>query len=103
MKTFSKLLAGTAIAALGMGAFVLKNSESRAADPCKRTSFQTKLVADACKAGGQDEAKKQMKAFLKKVQAKKEDATCLTCHTDLAPNYPLKGDALKLFKEYGGT
>ena len=73
-----------------------------AGKPCARAKFESKMVADACKAGGQDEAKTVMKAFLKEAKKKNADATCQTCHSKLAPKYDLKPDALKLFKEYGG-
>lgn len=77
-------------------------TEAKAGDACTRTEFKSKLVADACKKGGQAEAKKVMKTFLR--DAKKQDAklTCQSCHTNLAPKYELKPDAVELFKKYGG-
>jgi hypothetical protein len=74
---------------------------SQAGDPCTGGK-QTQLVGDACKAGGRDAAKKAMKGFLKEIQKKKEDFTCLGCHVELDPSYNLKPDGLKLFKEFGG-
>ena len=69
---------------------------------CARTKFQTVLVRDACQKGGQDEAKVQMKTFLK--QAKKKEATlgCASCHSKVGGDYPLKPDGLKRFVEHGG-
>jgi hypothetical protein len=78
------------------------SQDAEAGAPCKHTKFETKLVGDACAKGGQGEAKKVMKKFVKK--AKKQDASveCKTCHTKLAPNYDLKPDALQKFKALGG-
>ncbi len=74
-----------------------------ATTPCVRTKFETKLVGDACKTG-QEEAKTQMKAWVK--AAKDKDAnlklTCNTCHSSLAPNFELKADGLTQFKTLGG-
>lgn len=85
-----------------VGTVTLSSREAGAGAACKRTTFETKMVADACQAGGQAAAKKEMKAFLKK--AKKKDATleCNSCHTKLAPNYPLTADGLAKFKQLGG-
>ena len=77
--------------------------EASAGKPCARTKFDTTQLAEACKKGGQDEAKKQMKAYLKLAKKKKPDMGCPTCHSKVGGNYPLKADGLKLYKEYGGT
>lgn len=61
-------------------------------------SFQTKLVASACKSTGQDGAKEAMKTFAREKGFK----TCNLCHSSLAPNYDLKGDGLQKFKDAGG-
>jgi hypothetical protein len=104
MTKFSRKLMVGIISVAVVCAFALAGvSRSQAGDPCSRKTFQTKLVEAACKAGGQDQAKKEMKAFLKKIQEKKEDFTCLNCHTSVDAGYPLKGDGLKLFKQYGGN
>lgn len=75
-----------------------------AATACVQTKFDTKLVAEACKAGGQKEAITVMKAWVK--AAKDKDAnlklTCNSCHTSLAPNFALKTDGLTQFKNLGG-
>lgn len=73
-----------------------------AGKPCARTKFETTFLANACKKGGQDEAKKAMKAYLKEAKKKNADLTCNTCHTKVGGAYPNKPDSLKLFKEYGG-
>ena len=73
------------------------------APPCKRTTFETKLVKDACAAGGQKAAKDAMKNFLKDAKKKKASLDCKSCHKSLAPNYELKPDGLKTFKEVGGA
>jgi hypothetical protein len=70
---------------------------------CKRTKFETKLVKDACAAGGQKAAKDAMKKFMKDGKKKKSDLSCDSCHSKLAPDYPNKPDAMKLFKELGGS
>jgi hypothetical protein len=75
-----------------------------AGDPaCKRTKFETKLVKDACAKGGQKAAKDAMKTFMKEGKKKQSDLACDSCHSKLAPDYPLKPTAVKLFKELGGT
>jgi hypothetical protein len=89
---------GAILAAVSMSA----PQEAIAAKACKRTTFETKLVADACAKGGQGEAKKAMKAWTKK--AKKQDAKleCGSCHSKLAPKYELKPEGLQKFKDLGG-
>src|SRR5690349_20503094 len=76
--------------------------DAHAAKPCMRKKFETVLIKDACQRGGQDEAKKQMKTFLK--EAKKRDASvgCATCHAKVGGDYPLKKDGLKTFRGFGG-
>jgi hypothetical protein len=69
---------------------------------CKRTSFETELVGDACKKGGQKAAKKAMKKFLKTAKKQDSSLTCKSCHGKLAPDYALKDDALQRFKDLGG-
>ncbi len=73
-----------------------------AGKPCARAKPDSKLVAEACKKGGQDEAKKQMKAFLKEAKKKNASLTCNTCHSKVGGAYPLKPDGAKLFLELGG-
>lgn len=75
--------------------------DASAGKPCSRTKFETKFLADACKAGGQDEAKKVMKAFLKDYKKKTPTATCNSCHTKVGGAYPLKPDGLKMAKDAG--
>lgn len=72
------------------------------ADPCKHTDPKTKLVKDACAAGGQAAAKEAMKKWTKAAKAQKPSLDCKTCHAKLAPGYELKADGLKLFNELGG-
>lgn len=93
------ILAGASVAILGLTA---APNNADAAKACVRTTFKTKLVEAACKKGGQDAAKKDMKTFLKTAKKKNADLNCQSCHTKLAPDYPLKPDGMKLYKEYGG-
>src|SRR5689334_24437549 len=91
----------TICAALGFA--TMSSSPVQAAGECKRTTFQTKLVSEACKAGGQKAAKDAMKAFLKTAKTKEPKITgCPTCHSKVGADYPLKKDALELFKAGGG-
>jgi hypothetical protein len=91
-----------ALGFLGIIAGATYTDEASAAKPCKRSRFDTKLVAEACQKGGQAEAKKVMKTFVKK--AKKQDAKleCKSCHSKLAPGYDLKADGLQMYKDLGG-
>ncbi len=70
--------------------------------PCHRTTFDTKLVEAACAKGGQGAAKAAMKKFLKEAKKTEADLECKSCHTKLAPEYPLKDDALEHFQKLGG-
>jgi hypothetical protein len=70
--------------------------------PCTRTKFETKTAEDACKKGGQEEAKKAFKAWLTEAKAKDATLTCKTCHANMAPKFDLNPDALKKFKDLGG-
>jgi len=78
------------------------SSDVSAGKACARTEFKTKMVAEACKAGGQSEAKTQMKAYLKKAKKQNADLTCNSCHKKVGGDYPLKDDAVEQFKKYGG-
>lgn len=75
--------------------------DASAGKPCSRKKFETKFLGDACKAGGQDEAKKVMKAFLKDYKKTNASATCNTCHTKVGGAYPLKPDGLQKAKDAG--
>lgn len=74
-----------------------------AAAACKSTKFETKLVADACKAGGQKAAKDKMKAWMKTAKKQKADIACASCHSKVGGDYPLKKDGLKMYKDLGGV
>lgn len=69
---------------------------------CVRTKFDTKMTEDACKKGGQKEAKKAWKAWQKEAKKAGVELSCKSCHTKLAPEFPLKPDALEQFKKAGG-
>jgi hypothetical protein len=73
--------------------------DSWAGAACHRTEFKTELIKQACATGGQDAAKAAMKKFVKEKKIK----TCNTCHARLAPDYPLKPDALQRFHNLGGS
>jgi len=79
------------VIALGM-------STAQGADPCHRNEFQTDMVKAACTKGGQAAAKDAMKAFIKEKKIK----SCNQCHAKLAPNFELKDDGFKQFKDLGG-
>jgi hypothetical protein len=96
---------------LGIGGIVgVTTLTASAADdpPCHRTEFKTQLVHDACigadgkTASSQKRAKAAMQQFLKDNKSKKPGLDCTTCHKKLAPEYPLKDDALKTFQDLGG-
>ena len=75
--------------------------------PCSRTEFKTKLVKDACAAGGQKAAKKAMMKWTKENKAKYKEKhgkamNCATCHSKPGGDFPLKADGLKIFNEFGG-
>jgi hypothetical protein len=100
-----KLVVSLAVGAvLGFVGFSSAPQDALASTPCVRTKFDTKLVADACKAGGQEEAKKVMKQFVKDARDKDPKLTldCKSCHTSLGPNFDLKTDGLKQFTDLGG-
>ena len=73
-----------------------------AGDACKRTKFETKLVSDACTAGGTAKAKDVMKKWVKDTKSKQSNLECATCHSKMAPSYDLKPDAVGTFKKLGG-
>ena len=75
--------------------------EASAGKPCARTKYETKFLADACKAGGQDQAKKVMKAFLKDFKKTTPTGACTTCHSKVGGAYPLKPDGLQKAKDAG--
>lgn len=77
-----------------------------AGPPCVTKEFKTEMVKAACEKGGQDEAQKQMKAFVAKHAPKKVKGapifTCNACHTSLAPKFERKPDAVEFYKALGG-
>lgn len=80
----------------------MDDDEEEDLGPCKRSEFKTQLVKDACAKGGQLDAKKAMKRFVKDAKKKLDvgNVTCNTCHDELAPEYSLKDDALARFEEW---
>jgi mono/diheme cytochrome c family protein len=71
--------------------------------PCARKVFKTQMIKAACTGtpdapGGQPVAKAAMRKFV----ADHRITQCAECHTDQAPNYPLKDTALKHYQELGG-
>jgi hypothetical protein len=86
-----------------IGFATVSSSPVEAAGECKRTTFTTKMVKDACASGGQKAAKDAMKAYLKTAKTKdKAIKDCASCHTKVGGDYPLKKDALELFVSGGG-
>ena len=93
MTAIARMIAAVVVvAALGSAAVA-------EAEVCKAKTFETKLIEEACKQGGQGAAKDAMKKWTKAAKAKRPSLDCKTCHSKLAPGYELKKDALKLFKE----
>ena len=91
----------TICAAIGFA--TVSSSPVEAAGECKRTDFKTKMVKEACAAGGQKAAKDAMKAYLKTAKTKdKAIKDCSSCHTKVGGDFPLKASALELFKSGGG-
>jgi hypothetical protein len=91
----------TISAALGYA--TVASSPVHAAGECKRSDFTTKMVKEACATGGQKAAKDAMKAWLKTAKKAEPKITgCPTCHTKVGGDYPLKKNALELFKSAGG-
>jgi cytochrome c5 len=86
--------------AVGLALF---SSGAWAGTACRASSFQTEMMAQACASGGQKAAAAAMKTFMKRVGKRRPDLTCNSCHTRLAPDYPLTADGLRLFRELGGT
>ena len=95
-------LASLVAAALAILTVVSFSGDADAAKPCGRKKFETKMIAEACKKGGQDEAKKVMKSWMKEAKKKSPTMGCATCHSKVGGDYPNKKDGLKLFKEAGG-
>jgi hypothetical protein len=81
----------------------LSSTDAQAVTPCVTKEFKTELAKGACTKGGQPAAKDAMKKFMKDGKKKKSDLSCDSCHSKLAPDYPNKPDAMKLFKELGGS
>ena len=95
-------LASLVAAALATLSLVTLSGTADAADPCKRAKFETKMVAEACKKGGQKAAKDVMKKWMKDAKKKNASIGCASCHSKVAGAYPNKPDAMKLYKELGG-
>ncbi|MBL8020264.1 MAG: hypothetical protein JNM27_11410 [Leptospirales bacterium] len=75
---------------------------THATEACKTTEFKTKGYKEACIKGGQKAAKDFAKSFLKNAMKTESGLNCNSCHTKLAPDYPLKPDAVTRFQSLGG-
>jgi hypothetical protein len=98
MKT---ILATILFTSLSLSLVIVSQSTAGSA-ACVKATLETKLVGDACKAGGQAAAKDAMKNWVKATKAKRAGLECSSCHGKMAPSYELKADGLKLFRELGG-
>ena len=92
------------VSALNTAVHDVQNAEVK---PCARTEFKTKMVKDACAAGGQKAAKKVLKTWMKANKAAYKEKygksmTCKTCHTKFGGDFPLNADGVRLFNEFGG-
>jgi hypothetical protein len=96
-----------AVAAVGL---IVSAADGRSV-PCRAKVFHTRLVKNACVAGGQTAAKDVMKKFMadvmrgqsgKRPNKGQMHLTCNSCHTKLAPDYPLTTNGLTLYKQLGG-
>ena len=90
-------------------ALAVAPAPSRASGPpCAQTEFKTEMIKAACAAGGQDEAKKQMIAFVAKngdkgqKLTKSKIFTCNACHDKLDPSFERKPEAFDLYTKLGG-
>ena len=99
----TKMLAATAFALCAAVA------TPRSAGPaCVQKEFKTQMVKVACEKGGQDEAKKQMIAFVAKNGDKGQKLikskifTCNACDENLDPNFDRKPEAFDLYTKLGG-
>jgi len=90
------------LAGLVFAATTAAPQEALAGKACVTASFQTTAIEKACKKGGQAEAKKEMKKFLKAAKKKQANIECKTCHSKLAPSYDLKPDGLTKYRDLGG-
>jgi hypothetical protein len=77
-------------------------AEDAAAGACRRSRFETTLVADACADGGQAAAKAAMKKFTRAAKKQERSLECKSCHEALSPDYPLKDDGLDHYLRLGG-
>ncbi len=80
----------------------LTGSATAGGADCKHAKLETELVKNACTSGGQKAAKDAMKKWMKEAKKQQADLDCGTCHSKLAPAYPLKADGLKRYKTLGG-
>jgi hypothetical protein len=87
----------TVIAAAGI--WVGGSAQADDAKPCVGKKFDFPKVKAACEKGGQAEAKKIMKAAVKKMKADGKDVNCKSCHTELK-QYKNKDNAVKDLKGY---
>lgn len=88
----------TILSAFAVAALPTSSASADTPKACKTTDFKTALVKEACEKGGQPAAKDAMKKFMKSAKIK----SCKQCHTDMAPDYPLKSNAVDQFKKAGG-
>jgi hypothetical protein len=84
-------------------AIVSVTGSADAASPCKHKKIETKMMQDACKAGGQKAAKDAMKKAMKEWKKKDANLGCASCHSKVAGDYPNKDNALKDLRDKFGV
>ena len=101
-RRFSLALAFGAVAAfgvyLGTATSAVAEPAAPAIKPCTAKKFDFKEVEQACKKGGQKEAKTYMKSVVKKAKAAGEEVTCKSCHKS-TKTFELKPNAVADFKK----
>ncbi len=101
MKRLAMALVAALLVAAGLAAVGARDSVAEG-KACVRTKFDTKLTEEACKKGGQDEAKKAWKAWTAEAKKTEPKMACKTCHEKQAPNYEVNATGLETYRKLGG-
>jgi hypothetical protein len=87
------------LGAMFVAGLSLSSASADGPKPCINANSEFAAVKAACAKGGQDEAKKMMKALVDKQKAAGNDIKCAGCHENLK-DYKLKSNGKADLKKY---
>jgi hypothetical protein len=79
----SRLRLALVLSSVFTAGLVVSSASADGPKPCLKANYEIAQVKAACDKGGQDEAKKMMKALTDKAKAAGKEIKCNSCHENL--------------------